>query len=76
MNGCMSFGPSLLSSINNGLSVHCFCHFSLFVNINDLHNIGLDNLRNEAFFFSFISVTRRSSQADFHRIFFKFPTTI
>ena len=33
------------------LSVHCFCHFNLFVNINDLHNIGLDNLRNEAFFF-------------------------
>ena len=51
INGCMSFGPSLLSSTNNGI-VKSIVFLLIFVSIKDLHNIKIMSAIKH--FFSFI----------------------
>ena len=66
INGCMSFGPSLLSSINNGI-VKSIVFLVIFVNIKDLHDIKIMSAIKHFFFIHF--ATRRSLQTDFYPIF-------
>ena len=71
INGCMSFGPSLLSSTNNGI-VKSIVFLLIFVSIKDLHNIKIMSAVKH--FFVYFCYMETLTNRFFYKCFIQFST--